>query len=151
MSNLLSKLFDAQKEMPSIQKNAINPHFKNTYVSLDGVLEIVLPVLHDRGLLLMQSPTNVDGQPALETAIYDVESGEDVRSVMMLVLGKDDPQGQGSALTYAKRYAILSILGLTADEDDDGAKAKPVKKVSKVAKQQLADVKDQAESSVPQF
>lgn len=135
MKNLLAKLYEAQKQMPSIQKNAINPHFKNSYVSLEGVLEVVLPVLNELGLLLLQPPTNVNGQPALRTIIADVESGEQIEYDMMLVLERDNPQGQGSALTYAKRYSILSLLGLTADADDDGQKAstskvKPLRKTA---------------------
>ncbi len=135
--SLISKLFAVANKVPAIQKNSINPHFGNTYVSLDRVLETVLPVLAEDNLMLMQWPTNVSGVPALRTVIYDIETEESMEDTMMLVLERDNPQGQGSALTYAKRYAILSIFGLTADEDDDGqkastgpTKARPIKTVN---------------------
>jgi hypothetical protein len=63
--------------------------------------------------------------PSLRTDIVHVPTGETLTGNIPLVLQKDDPQGVGSALTYYKRYSILSILGLTADEDDDGQAASP--------------------------
>jgi uncharacterized protein (DUF3820 family) len=64
-----------------------------------------------------------DGAPALETRLIHAESGEQITSHMPLVLTKQDPQSQGSALTYARRYALLAILGLVGDEDDDASRA----------------------------
>ncbi len=147
MSNILSALFEAQKLMPSIQKDSINPHFGNGYVSLDTVLDVILPVLHEQGILLIQSPTNVNGVPALRTTFVDVETGEKEEDTMMLVLERDNPQGQGSALTYAKRYALLSTLGLTADADDDGQKASTPTVRKKAAKKH----DDEVVPSVPVF
>lgn len=112
--------------MPGIQKDSINPHFGNSYVSLDRVLDIVLPVLHARRILLLQLPANIDGRPALTTSFIHIdEKGihTSVESTTPLVLDKETPQAFGSALTYTKRYALLSSLGLTADEDDDAEEA----------------------------
>jgi hypothetical protein len=87
------------------------------------VIAAVRPVLNKHGLVYAQFPTNLDGAPALETMLIHAESGEDIAAVMPLVLTKNDPQGYGSALTYARRYALLSILGLVGDEDDDANSA----------------------------
>lgn len=125
---IYEKLLDLQGQMPKLQKDSLNPHYKNSYVSLEAVLALVLPELNKRGILLLQLPDNVGGAPALTTKLIDTKDSMEVESTMMLVLEKDNPQGQGSALTYAKRYSILSILGLTADEDDDGEKASSSRK-----------------------
>lgn len=119
--NVHEALLDVQKALPSLSKDARNPHFKNKYVTLEQLMEKVLPVLHERDLLLLQLPTTYTGDLALETQIVHVPSGTEVKSVMPLnKLQKDDPQGQGSALTYARRYSLMATLGLVADEDDDG-------------------------------
>lgn len=126
---LAAKLLKAQRAFPSIGKSATNPHFKNSYVSLDDLIEAVVPILNDNGIVLMQHPTmSEDGSPTLTTFLIDVEeadgeAGDDMQSEMPLILDKNNSQGLGSAITYARRYALMSILGLAADEDDDGNKA----------------------------
>lgn len=118
--SLSEKLLKIQKQSVSLVKDAQNPHFKNKYVTLDKLLDTMLPLLNDEGILLIQMPGSIDGQPALSTMLVDVESGEDFSGVMPLILPKQDPQGVGSAITYARRYMLMSALGLVADEDDDG-------------------------------
>jgi hypothetical protein len=126
MSALAQALLAFQKSAPAIQKDALNPHFKNRYVSLETLMGEIVPKLNDAGLVVTQLPTAiiVDGRPspALRTRITHAESGETIEDVMLL-MGKEDPQGQGSAITYARRYSLMAMLGLVADEDDDGNKA----------------------------
>jgi len=119
--SLAAALLEAQKEAPALQRNAVNPHFGNRYVSLEELMAAILPVLHKHDLLLVQLPTtSLGGEPGLRTRIEYVPTGEWVEDTMPLMLAKRDPQGQGSALTYARRYALMAILGLVADKDDDG-------------------------------
>lgn len=119
--NLSEKLLDIQQNLPDFKKNATNPHFKNTYITLDGVLEGLLPMLNERGILLVQEPTFSDGQPTLTTTLINVEDPNDNRwSEQPLLLDKDTPQGHGSAITYGRRYALCCIFNIVADEDDDG-------------------------------
>ena len=130
-TNIHQALFQAQAAMPDIQKNALNPHFKNRYVTLEELLDKVLPVLHEHDILLTQFVSNVDGAPALTTRFTFVgEGGGFVEDIAPLVLDKHTPQAVGSAITYMRRYALMAALGLTADEDDDAeaATSKPVKK-----------------------
>lgn len=122
-TSLAQALLAFQAEGVKLQKNAINPHFKNKYISLDSLMESVLPVLNASGLVLLQLPTAIDGAPALTTRIVHADSGESVEATMLLQLQKSDPQSQGSAITYARRYAAMSFLGLVADEDTDGRAA----------------------------
>lgn len=117
--SMYADLLAAQMEMPALQKSAINPHFGNRFVPLDDLIPAVLPILNKHNLVLVQQPTVADGQPALRTVLLHT-SGEVLESTMLLQPTKADPQQQGSAITYARRYALLSWLGLVADEDDDG-------------------------------
>jgi hypothetical protein len=106
--------------MPAIQKDSVNPHFGNRYVSLQNLMGILLPILNANAIVLTQYPTSIDGKPALYTLLTHVPSGEQTGESMLLSPDKTGPQAQGSAITYARRYALMSILGLVADEDDDG-------------------------------
>lgn len=123
MKTLYSALLQAQHAMPKLPLDSTNPHFGSRFVSLPKLLDSVRPVLNNCGLVLAQHPTTLDGAPALRTQIIHGETGEFIEDIMPLLLSKQDAQGQGSALTYARRYAILALLGLAGDEDDDGQAA----------------------------
>ena len=111
----------AQKAMPHIPLDATNPHFHSSFVSLPGLLAAIRPTLNDCGLVLTQWPTALeDGTPALRTRLMHGETGEYIEDTMPLLLAKADPQGQGSAITYARRYSLMSALGIAGDTDDDG-------------------------------
>jgi hypothetical protein len=120
---LAQALLAVQREMPAIEPDAVNPHFRSKFVSLDHLLAVTLPVLHRNGIVLVQMPsTGLDGTPALTTVLLH-ESGDQVSGEMPLILPKNDPQGQGSALTYARRYALSAALGISAERDDDAESA----------------------------
>lgn len=121
MSGLGKALLVAQDNMPPLKFDATNPHFKSKFVSLPSLLETVRPVLNGAGLVLTQAPCVLpDGQPGLRTRIMHAETGEHIEDTMPLILSKQDAQAQGSAITYARRYALMAMLGLAGDEDDDG-------------------------------
>lgn len=125
MSELAKALLAFQKAAPDLQRDAINPHFGKKFLSLNGLMDKVLPVANECGLVISQWPCVIENgdsgpKPALRTIITHAESGEVSTDVMLLMPGKDDPQGQGSAITYARRYSLMAALGLVADEDDDG-------------------------------
>ncbi len=128
-------LAKAQGEMKNPPKDSINPHFKSKYADLATVRDSVMPVLNRHGLAVLQLPCECDGLPALTTLLMH-ESGEWVETTMLLRPGKMDPQGVGSALTYARRYSLQSIAGVAADDDDDGNAA------SRPHQQQPAPVRD---------
>jgi hypothetical protein len=118
-------LVAAQADMPAVQRDKINPHFKSRYLSLESLLAEVLPVLNRHGLAVTQWSTFVgDGDgaliPALKTILIHGPSGQAMTETMLLLPTKQDAQGQGAAITYAKRYALMALCGLSADEDDDG-------------------------------
>ena len=119
-TGLMKALLAFQQDAPALQRDAINPHFGSKFVSLESLVAATVPVANKHGLVVSQFPTVIEGQPGLRTLIIHAESGEYLEDAMLLMAAKDDPQGQGSAITYARRYALMAALGLVADEDDDG-------------------------------
>lgn len=116
-------LAKAQSEFPLIKKEDTNPFFKVKYAGLPSVLEVVLPVLHANGLYLVQTPVSDGERIGVVTDITHAETGECISGRFTMALAKNDPQGAGSAITYARRYALVAMLGLNVDEDDDGNSA----------------------------
>lgn len=144
----LAKAFvAAQKAMEGIKKAASNPAFKSRYADLAHVVEGVTPALNAAGVGVMQFPS-YDGDLVGVTTTLLHESGASVTATLHLRPTKNDPQGCGSAITYARRYALLAITGC-APEDDDGnaASAKPVQPAAKVSTDQLAQIEDLIERS----
>lgn len=101
-----------------IKKDSVNPFFKKKYASLGAILSTIEVPLQESGLTFSQFPTDTNG---LTTIIIHVESGEYMQSTYIMPVSKpNDPQAVGSAITYARRYALGAILALNIDEDDDG-------------------------------
>lgn len=116
--NLLPALIAAQAEFPPIPRDGYNPHFKSKFSTLKAVQTATRPVLAAHDLVITQFPSSVDGKPGLTTWLAH-KSGEYIKDTTELSLAKHDPQAQGSAITYLRRYAWSAILGLVTDEDDD--------------------------------
>lgn len=106
------------KEVKPIAKTATNPFFKSKYATLGSIQKAIKEPLAKAKLSYVQLPDEMK----LATILMH-ESGEFVTASMDLLLDKQSPQGQGSALTYARRYALSAILGLDTEEDDDGNEA----------------------------
>lgn len=108
----------AQRSMEAVKKASSNEHFKTRYADLSALVEAVVPALNEAGIGEMQFPA-FDGEWVHITTMLIHESGSSVSMVLSLRPSKSDPQGVGSAITYGRRYSLLSITG-TAPEDDDG-------------------------------
>lgn len=120
INELAAALNKAQAEFSAVPKDSINPFFKSTYAALPDVVRTATPVLTKHGLSVSQFIDHTDdGHDLLRTYLLHA-SGQYIAHSMRLYLVKDDPQGQGSAVTYARRYSYMSVLGLVADVDDDG-------------------------------
>lgn len=145
-TSIAAALLAFQAEAPELQRDKINPHFRSAYLSLETLMDHVLPVLNRAGIVVSQLVCVTDaGAPALRTVLLHAKSGESIESTMLLLSAKDDPQGQGSAITYARRYALMAALGLVADEDDDGNKASSPPRTARGARRgAAAPVKEQA-------
>lgn len=121
ITSLAKALIDFNGRVSKISKDAKNPFFKSNYASLSNIQDAISKPLAESGLVYSQMPTGVNG---LCTILIHAESGEYLMdSYTMPVSKQNDPQAVGSAITYAKRYALAGILGLNIDDDDDGNKA----------------------------
>lgn len=115
-------LVKAQRAFGPALKTHTNPAFRSKYADLSACIEAVLDGLHGAGIALVQKQHPHDGGVAVET-IFVHESGETFSAgVLTVPAAKQDPQGYGSALTYARRYSLMAACGI-APEDDDGNKA----------------------------
>ncbi len=124
-SELIDKIapafLSAQKNIVFAVKDATNPHLRNKYADLPSVISAVKGQLNDAGISIIQTAGDVvDGKLSLSTILMH-ESGQWFRSDTTMPLPKQDPQGYGSAITYARRYALSAITGLYQDDDDGNA------------------------------
>lgn len=121
---LSKSLVETQKELKQPLKDAKNPFFKSEYVPLENVAEAITESATKHGLAFSQYATTTDtGNVSVGTIIFH-ESGEFIEYPPLILKPENTkPQSIGSAITYAKRYALSAIFGITSDKDDDGNKA----------------------------
>ena len=135
-----SAMSRAQLEMKSPEKKGYNPHFKSNYIRLEEILTGPVKVMNKHGLSVRQWPTCENGAVVVKTCISH-NSGQNIQHDLRLPCDAN-VQKIGSAISYARRYALQSILGI-AGEDDDGnaasAPKKPTKRTVKKAPVQKAD------------
>ncbi len=122
IGELAKALAKAQGEMSSAKKSADNPFFKSKYADLHEVMDSIRKPLTDNGLAISQL-IQPDPDCAVVETILMHESGEWLSSIIQIKPTKNDAQGMGSAITYARRYSASSIVGLASEEDDDGNEA----------------------------
>jgi hypothetical protein len=119
MKGIATALAKAQANMGKALKANKNDHFRSKYADLGNVMDACLPALNEVGIALIQ-PTGTDERGNfVETILIHGESGEQLSCRVPLILGKNDMQGFGSAVTYARRYGLMAMAGI-APEDDDG-------------------------------
>jgi hypothetical protein len=117
-----------QSDMPSVPKDGNNPHFKSKYATLGAITEATRPHLAKHGLGFMQWMSNRDGYQLIVTRIMHTSGQWMEDEGYILNPTKNDPQGMGSAVTYARRYTLGASLGIITEDDDDGNRAsEPVK------------------------
>jgi len=134
MNNLYTALLKVQSKAPHLQRDAINPHFSSKYISLETLMSAVMPVLTEHGLVWVTRPVSDGDDPVLNYRLIHAESGEVLEGTMPLMLDKQHSQGLGSAITYARRYSLMAVLGLVADQDDDGNRASEVERVRPIVR-----------------
>jgi len=151
MKKILEALSDFQQEVPVILKDTSGYNYK--YADLPAIDEVIKPLLKKHGLGVLQPLSNINGTQAIKTIIYHKESGETLADITPLPqtkiekivakkTGKDgqitssekfvvcgfeqmsEPQARGSIITYYRRYALSSFLGLITDKDPDGSGGK---------------------------
>lgn len=120
--NVLTELIKARKAIQPPAKTGTNPHFRSRYVTLEGVIEAVTKPLADHGFFLSQQVYSGENGSCVSTILmHEDDETWRMTSHVPLVLNKNDMQGLGSAITYARRYGIMSLLNLPAEDDDGNA------------------------------
>lgn len=120
IATLAAALAKAQAAIQPASKDKLNPAFRQHYADLTSVWDACRDALTSNGLSVVQMPIDAgEGRVGLSTMLLH-SSGEYIQSVVSTRLVKDDPQGVGSALTYLRRYALSAMVGVVADNDDDG-------------------------------
>lgn len=108
----------AQSEMGAAIKNAQNPFLKNKYADLNAIQEAVFPVFHANDFAIIQTVGHDENGHYVNTKLLHTTEAE-FNSCVYLEFKKGDMQSLGGAITYARRYGLLSLTGI-AVEDDDG-------------------------------
>jgi hypothetical protein len=142
INELATALVKAQGDFPTVLKTKTakiqtkptpaNPNggsYSYDYADLGDIREAVVPTLTQYGLAVTQAPSIYGDSPALTTTLMHT-SGQWIESEMLLHIEKTDAQGQGSAITYARRYALSAILGIVTESDDDGSAATSARRES---------------------
>lgn len=126
LTKLAPALFKAQSVMAGAVKGANNPFFKSKYANLEEVIRVAKAAFGENGLSFVQFPVSKEGYAGVETIIMH-ESGEFISNEFLLKCAKSDPQGMGSAITYARRYGLQAACGIPSEDDDGNEACKPSK------------------------
>ena len=116
--NIAAALAEAQRKMGKALKESQNPHFRSKYADLGNVMDACMPALNEAGIAVFQTMRENEFGRSMVTCFLH-SSGESLECPVPLIVGKNDMQGLGSAVTYARRYGLMSLAGI-APEDDDG-------------------------------
>lgn len=119
LDKLAEALAKAQGKIKPASKDAVNPHFKSKYADLAAVWDVVREPLAANGLSVIQLPSADGAKVTLVTMLLH-SSGQWIKSRLTMLAAQNTPQGLGSCITYARRYALSSVLGVAAEIDDDG-------------------------------
>ena len=138
--NIASAFVKAQRAFGPALKTSTNPHFRSKYADLSNCIEAVIDALTANGIGLMQRTDESKDGVMVET-IFVHESGEVMECGLLHVpAAKQDPQGYGSALTYARRYSLLAATGLAPEDDDGNSASRRTEIKSTVDEHKIADL-----------
>jgi hypothetical protein len=142
IAELAAALAKAQAEIGSVKKDAANPFFRSVYSTLANVWETVKPALTKHGLSVVQMPGSDERGYYVQTQLMH-GSGQWIRSTTYMKPAKEDPQGIGSLISYARRYALQAMVMACPDDDDGeaamGRSSKPVEASKLVSKAKPAE------------
>ncbi len=145
MQKIASALVKAQKAFGPLLKTSVNPAFNRggkggKYADLASCVDTVMESLNNNGIALIQQLSEcVDG--VIVETVFVHESGEMLNCGKLHVpAAKQDPQGYGSALTYARRYSLMSACGIAPEDDDGNAASKPTEQAPVITKEQVAEI-----------
>jgi len=140
--SIYKKLHSFHSKVATLKKDKTNPHFKNSYVDINNILDEIKPVFDELGIGFFQSMVLINSQQALKTVIFDIEDESSAVESESVLVAKDlnDPQKLGSSVTYFRRYHLVSLLGLSVTDDDGKAGSNPVKENKKASEEQVLEL-----------
>ena len=142
VKELNTALAKAQGELFAAKKDSINPHFKSKYADLASVWEACREALSSNGLSVTQMPAEFQNNIMTLVTRLSHSSGEWLEQTMTCPVGKPDPQGIGSCLTYMRRYALAAVVGVYQDDDDaNSASYAPKERPATLTDDELAKIK----------
>jgi len=119
INELAKALVSFQSKIKSVKRDGVNPFFKSKYATLENIIDAAKDLLAENGLSFSQFPS---GENELTTILMHT-SGQFLVSTAKMIPKDSTPQGQGSAITYMRRYALSAVLGVATETDDDGEAA----------------------------
>jgi ERF superfamily len=130
----------AQKAFGPALKSSTNPHFRSKYADLSACVEAVIDALNANNIALIQKTFECNDGVMVET-VFMHESGEVIDCGLLHVpAAKQDPQGYGSAMTYARRYSLMAACGIAPEDDDGNLASRRTEIKSSVNESQIADL-----------
>lgn len=144
--SLVAALARAQAKMPPVHKTKTNPHFKSTYADLADVLAAVRPTLAAQGIALVQPIRVTEHGAELVTAL--LKGDERIESALPLPLDSK-PQDMGSRLTYLRRFMLAALVGVAAEDDDDGNAAQAAQPARKKVQATVTETKAPRNTDAP--
>lgn len=123
-ASLASAMAAAFAEIEAATKSATNPHFKSKYADLSSIIEAVKPPLIRHGLFFTQRPQPSEDGVIVETVLHHANGEILSLGSLYVPANKKDAQGFGSAMTYARRYALQTAFGVPTEDDDGNAAVK---------------------------
>lgn len=120
---IAAALASAQGKMGKALKGNVNPAFKSRYADLAAVMDACMEALNGEGIAVIQPTGEDETGRYVETILLHGESGQTLSCRVPLIVSKNDMQGYGSAVTYARRYGLMCMAGVAADDDDGNAAA----------------------------
>lgn len=142
--NIAAALAAAQAQMGKALKSANNPHFKSKYADLSSVVDATMPALNANGIAVIQPMQESETGRVVMTKFIHT-SGEVLECAIPLIVAKNDMQGLGSAITYARRYGLMSLAGIAPEDDDGNAAAKAAPRT--ISADQFIALRDTAEEA----
>ena len=153
IEKLAEALWAAQGEMGGAVKGSANPFFKSSYADLTSVIKAIKEPCQNNGLSYIQLPHRLDSSIGVVTRLMHV-SGQWLENDFTLPMVKSDPQAAGSAITYARRYALQALFGIPAVDDDGESAMIRGDKPSLIDESQLAvifDLLEKTDSDIEKF
>lgn len=148
--SLAQKLLTVQRKIGPVFKSSINPHFKSRFADLNEVLDVVKPPLNEAGVLIAQAPGKDSVGQFVETSLIDASSTQQISGKVYFSGTEDNMQKIGAAITYARRFGLVSLLSLES-EDDDGETAVGRHQATATKPQVASNQTKDAPRDVPSF